>query len=118
MARFKIVLIGNTKTGKTSWVRMMQGFNVPNVHIPTLGVDVHPIDVGGHVVDIWDTAGDNKFGGLREGYYIGADACIVFGPENQRDYWINQFKNTVGNKPIFTQDESLNDIINILVNFV
>ena len=40
----------------------------------TLGVDVHPLlfhtDHGPIVFDVWDTAGQEKFGGLRDGYYI------------------------------------------------
>lgn len=27
--------------------------------------------------NIWDTAGQEKLGGLREGYYIGANAAII-----------------------------------------
>jgi GTP-binding nuclear protein Ran len=40
----------------------------------TLGVDVHPLlfhtNHGPIVFDVWDTAGQEKFGGLRDGYYI------------------------------------------------
>jgi len=30
------------------------------------------------VLNIWDTAGQEKFGALRDGYYVGAHACIIF----------------------------------------
>lgn len=40
----------------------------------TLGVDVHPLvfhtNHGPICFDVWDTAGQEKFGGLRDGYYI------------------------------------------------
>ena len=40
----------------------------------TLGVEVHPLSFhtnrGQLVFNVWDTAGQEKFGGLRDGYYI------------------------------------------------
>src|SRR5690242_13727525 len=40
----------------------------------TLGVEVHPIvfhtSRGPIRFNVWDTAGQEKFGGLRDGYYI------------------------------------------------
>lgn len=41
---------------------------------PTIGVEVHPLDFTTNRGKIrfycWDTAGQEKFGGLRDGYYI------------------------------------------------
>ena len=43
-------------------------------YIPTLGVEVRPLrfstNFGPIVFNVWDTAGQEKFGGLRDGYYI------------------------------------------------
>ena len=40
----------------------------------TLGVEVHPLvfhtNRGPIRFNVWDTAGQEKFGGLRDGYYI------------------------------------------------
>ncbi|VDK59673.1 unnamed protein product [Gongylonema pulchrum] len=40
----------------------------------TLGVEVHPLifhtNRGQIRFNVWDTAGQEKFGGLRDGYYI------------------------------------------------
>jgi len=40
--------------------------------IATLGVEVHPIqfstNLGPIQFNVWDTAGQEKFGGLRDGY--------------------------------------------------
>jgi GTP-binding nuclear protein Ran len=40
----------------------------------TLGVEVHPLvfhtSRGQIRFNVWDTAGQEKFGGLRDGYYI------------------------------------------------
>lgn len=42
--------------------------------IATLGVEVHPLvfhtNRGPIKFNVWDTAGQEKFGGLRDGYYI------------------------------------------------
>lgn len=68
-------------------------------YIATLGVEVHPLGfstVGPHfqtplvlrnadmdqnfgqiVFDVWDTAGQEKFGGLRDGYYINGQCGII-----------------------------------------
>ncbi|RWV98240.1 hypothetical protein GW17_00038925 [Ensete ventricosum] len=41
---------------------------------PTIGVEVHPLDFFTNCGKIrfycWDTAGQEKFGGLRDGYYV------------------------------------------------
>ena len=51
------------------------------VFAATLGVDVHPLTFytshGPIVFDVWDTAGQEKFGGLRDGYYIQGKVCFV-----------------------------------------
>lgn len=46
-----------------------------------MGVEVHPLqfftNLGEVIFNCWDTAGQEKFGGLRDGYYIGGNAAIV-----------------------------------------
>lgn len=53
------------------------------VILATLGVEVHPLSFhtnrGQVSFNVWDTAGQEKFGGLRDGYYIqGAFLNIPF----------------------------------------
>jgi GTP-binding nuclear protein Ran len=47
----------------------------------TLGVEVHPLEFstnfGNIVFNVWDTAGQEKFGGLRDGYYIQGQCGII-----------------------------------------
>ena len=47
----------------------------------TVGVEVHPIVFyttrGPIKFNVWDTAGQEKFGGLRDGYYIQAQCAII-----------------------------------------
>jgi len=34
-------------------------------------------NLGQVIFNVWDTAGQEKFGGLRDGYYIGGEAAII-----------------------------------------
>ena len=47
----------------------------------TLGVEVHPLvfytSRGPIRFNVWDTAGQEKFGGLRDGYYIQGQCAII-----------------------------------------
>lgn len=49
--------------------------------IATLGVEVHPLvfhtNRGAIRFNVWDTAGQEKFGGLRDGYYIQGNCAII-----------------------------------------
>ena len=49
--------------------------------LATLGVEVHPLlfntNRGGIKFNVWDTAGQEKFGGLRDGYYIEGQCAII-----------------------------------------
>jgi len=50
-------------------------------YVATLGVEVSPLtfftNLGKVVFNVWDTAGQEKFGGLRDGYYVGGQAAII-----------------------------------------
>ena len=101
MNSFKIVLIGDKNTGKTAYTKKLVNNQYETTYVPTLGVEVHPhyIDTnkGQYEVHLWDTAGDDKFAGLRNGYYIQSHAAIAFYTKNsdhsKTDKMIEKFKN-------------------------
>lgn len=88
----QLVLVGDGGTGKTTFVkRHLTGefekkyigswfwflvfyFSIVLIicDLATLGVEVHPLifhtNYGPIRFDTWDTAGQEKFGGLRDGY--------------------------------------------------
>lgn len=79
--QYKLIMVGDGGVGKTCFLtkKMMDRFE--KRYIATLGVEVHPIihekDGKRVIFNVWDTAGQEKFGGLRDGYYIQGDCAIV-----------------------------------------
>jgi len=78
---FKLVLCGDGGVGKTTLVKRHLTGEFEKKYIPTLGVEVHPLkfttNCGPLCFNVWDTAGQEKFGGLRDGYYIQGQCAII-----------------------------------------
>jgi len=81
LPHFKLLLVGDGGVGKTTFVKRHLTGEFEKKYIATIGVDVHPLTFqtsrGKLVFDVWDTAGQEKFGGLRDGYYIQGQAAII-----------------------------------------
>ncbi|UJR14204.1 hypothetical protein I4U23_001197 [Adineta vaga] len=78
---FKLVLVGDGGVGKTTFVKRHLTGEFEKKYEATIGVNVHPLDFstnfGRIIFNVWDTAGQEKFGGLRDGYYIGGQCAII-----------------------------------------
>jgi len=90
---FKLILVGDGGVGKTTFVKRHLTGEFEKKYVATLGVEVHPLTffVGEQLGDdpsntrslgpiqfnVWDTAGQEKFGGLRDGYYIQGQCAII-----------------------------------------
>lgn len=81
LPRFKLILVGDGGIGKTTFVKRHLTGEFERKYVATLGVDVHPLTFstthGPIIFDVWDTAGQEKFGGLRDGYFIQGKCAII-----------------------------------------
>ena len=98
---FKIIIIGNSNVGKTSIINRFTDKEFKDKHLATLGCDFHMktimINEKMIKIQIWDTAGMEKYQSITKSYYRGAQAClIVFDITNREsfesiDNWIENF---------------------------
>jgi len=93
VADFKCILVGDGATGKTTFVKRHLSGEFEKKYVPTVGVDVHPLKFhtsrGLICFNCWDTAGMEKFGCLRDGYYIEAQCAIIMFDVTSKDSYKN-----------------------------
>jgi GTP-binding nuclear protein Ran len=78
---FKLILAGDGGVGKSTFVKRHRTGEFERQYVPTLGVEVHPLvfttTKGQIKFNVWDTAGQEKFSGMRDGYYFDTHAAII-----------------------------------------
>eukprot|EP00300_Choanocystis_sp_HF-7_P027778 c33009_g1_i1.p1 GENE.c33009_g1_i1~~c33009_g1_i1.p1 ORF type:complete len:208 (+),score=43.90 c33009_g1_i1:48-671(+) len=78
---FKLVLIGDSGVGKSCLLLRFVDDNFSEFYVSTIGVDFRfrTLTVDNKLVklQIWDTAGQEKFRTITSAYYRGADGIIV-----------------------------------------
>ncbi|KAK3880014.1 hypothetical protein Pcinc_015469 [Petrolisthes cinctipes] len=78
---FKIVFIGNSGVGKTSFIHRASTGQYEANTSTTVGVDYRTLELGvGSVLGVfqlWDTAGQERFRSITRQYYRNADAVVV-----------------------------------------
>lgn len=107
--RYKVIVTGDSNTGKTSLIYKHNTGSIPNDITSTIGIDFMPatIQIGSVKVrlNIWDTAGQEKFGSIVRAYYRGAQGCfVVFDLSNPHSFniekWIADVVAEAGAVPI------------------
>jgi Ras-related protein Rab-7A len=77
----KIVILGDSGVGKTSLLQQYVQSKVNQATKPTIGADFSKkeviIDNTVVTLQIWDTAGQEKFQSLGYAFYRGADCCAL-----------------------------------------
>jgi len=117
----KIVLVGDGGVGKTTLMNLHTSGKFEPRYEPTIGVEASPLSFltnrGKITFNCWDTAGQEKYGGLRDGYYIQADGCIVmFSLDSRVSFrnttdWLRNFWRVVGyRKPLIVLCGNKSDI--------
>jgi len=112
---YKIILIGDTATGKSSILRRLVDKDYNPEHMTTIGVD---FKIKTFIVEdipaklqIWDTSGSERFRSITKAYYRGSHAVII-------TYDITD-KSTFENVKTWLEEVDMNiedlDILKILV---
>ncbi|EDV42957.1 uncharacterized protein Dana_GF18246 [Drosophila ananassae] len=78
---YKCLLLGNTRVGKSTFMRLLSTGNFTEEHLPTKGLMVHTLLLETNyqplALQLWDVAGDCQHGGLHNGYYFHARCAII-----------------------------------------
>lgn len=119
----KIVLVGETGVGKTSIFSQFidnvfhEGFQASTN--ATFHTKSFKFDDGKELkLDIWDTAGQEKYRALTQMFYKDANAAIlIYDITNQdsfeeiKKYWVNQIKESSSSNTILVIDANKSDLI-------
>ena len=101
--KIKIMIIGETKTGKTSLIsRYCKNEFIGGAYLSTIGIDfqvkILNLNKKKIKIQIWDTAGQERYRNIAKNYFQSSDGfIIVYDISNTEsfdklDYWIEQIK--------------------------
>ena len=100
---YKVLLLGDTTVGKTCFLMKYTDKTFQDVHISTIGLDYRlksmKLKNGKNVkLQIWDTAGQDRFRAITKNYYKGANGIIlIYDVTNSKTYdnvknWVSQIR--------------------------
>ena len=106
----KIVLMGEAGSGKTSFAKLFTQGGFTRKYETTMGCKTYQLELntnhGPLKCVLWDTAGQEKFGGLSDGYFVNCDVAFVFFDVTQRQslnnttFWMSRLDRTEPNSKI------------------
>ena len=104
----KVILLGDTNVGKTSIAKRLQSNTFNEYQKPTLSLEHYNlvIKINSYILrlQIWDTAGQEKFDSVTSNYYTSTDVAIFVYSINNLDSfnkipnWLNELENKSNNK--------------------
>ena len=100
---FKILLLGDSSVGKTCFLKRYTDNTFQDAYLSTIGFDFKykfvTLEEGKTVkVQLWDTAGEERFKTIAKSYYKGAHGIVlIYDVTNRKTYdnirkWMNQIK--------------------------
>lgn len=118
--RFKIIIIGDVNTGKTSLACRFSDHIFHHDYRPTIGVDFK-VGIVTHQdkrikLQIWDTAGQERFRTIINNYYRGVSGVLLCFCRNKRasfdklEQWIEDAKMFTAGEPKFLLVSCKNDL--------
>ena len=125
---YKVLLLGDSTVGKTCFLMRYTDNTFQEIHMSTIGLDYRlktmTLNSGKQVkVQIWDTAGQDRFRAITKNYYKGAHGIIlIYDVTNQITFdnvtnWITQIKEEASDKvTIFLVGNKIDDEKNRKVN--
>ena len=117
----KVILVGEPGTGKTSLINVAIGEkfeeNRDSTLISTYVQKTIKIDNKEYVLNIWDTAGQEKFRAMTK-IFIKNSKIVIFvyainnieSLKGLKEYWINMIKDSLGDEPILGMVGNKNDL--------
>ena len=108
---YKVLLLGDSTVGKTCFLMRFTENTFQEIHMSTIGLDYRfkkmPVDDGKEAtVQIWDTAGQDRFRAITKNYYKGAHGIIlIYDVTNQKTFenvrnWVTQIRENASEKAI------------------
>ena len=100
---YKVLLLGDSTVGKTCFLLRYCDKTFQEAHLSTIGLDYRlksmTLQSGKNIkLQIWDTAGQDRFRAITKNYYKGANGIIlIYDVTNRQSYenvknWITQIR--------------------------
>jgi small GTP-binding protein len=106
----KLILIGASAVGKTSFCNRIKGADFQYTQLSTIGIDLHLITLNvnkqTYHLQIWDTAGHERYKSVTNAYYRGSDiALLCFDVTNRTSlielmFWVTEIKEATDNETV------------------
>jgi len=93
IAKPRVILLGDENTGKSSFIKKLQMSDIKRQHMKRLGVVKYFVPIitslGKIEFEFWDTVGQERFGLLRDAYFLEADLVLLFFDVTRKDSYIH-----------------------------
>ena len=101
----KICFIGEQSVGKSSLLSLLQGREVQEERVPTVGLEVEDSLVNGQNCSIWDLGGQNRFKFMWQDFLRGAGLTVIVCDSTEKNVEqtkeiYNRFERSLGTKII------------------